>query len=91
MGNQKSQPDTTEANDTDELLGDTAEVVAQSPREVVRGQGDVQTEPHVGIVYKTRWYIMLIYCMQTLTEASVWNTWGPIQVCFKYIILLNKS
>lgn len=29
-------------------------------------------------VYKRRWYILLVYCLLTLTQAMLWNTWGPI-------------
>ncbi|XP_060078842.1 solute carrier family 49 member 4 homolog [Ylistrum balloti] len=29
-------------------------------------------------VYKRRWYILFVYCLLTLTQAMLWNTWGPI-------------
>ena len=27
---------------------------------------------------KRRWYILLLYCMFTVTQVCVWNTFGPI-------------
>ena len=30
-------------------------------------------------VYKRRWYILLIFCICSATNALKWNTWGPIQ------------
>jgi len=29
-------------------------------------------------VYKRRWYILFVYCVLSFTQATLWNTWGPI-------------
>ena len=30
-------------------------------------------------VYKTRWYILSMYCLIAILQNIMWNTWGPIQ------------
>ena len=30
-------------------------------------------------VYKTRWYILCMYCLLAILQNIMWNTWGPIQ------------
>ena len=30
-------------------------------------------------VYKTRWYILCMYCLVAILQNIMWNTWGPIQ------------
>ena len=31
-------------------------------------------------VYKIRWYILALYCLNGMFQNMVWNTWGPVQV-----------
>ncbi|KAL5009480.1 hypothetical protein ScPMuIL_011785 [Solemya velum] len=48
--------------------------------------GDVVTEVDVEIdnhnletaVYHRRWYVLALYSLLAVTNAAVWNTWGPI-------------
>ena len=30
-------------------------------------------------VYKKRWFILLVYCMNGFLQNIIWNTWGPIE------------
>lgn len=30
-------------------------------------------------IYKTRWYILFMYCLIAILQNIMWNTWGPIQ------------
>ena len=30
-------------------------------------------------VYKTRWFILLVYCINGVLQNAMWNTWGPIE------------
>ena len=30
-------------------------------------------------VYKRRWYILLVYCINGVLQNAMWNTWGPIE------------
>ena len=30
-------------------------------------------------IYKTRWYILALYCSVAVLQNMMWNTWGPIQ------------
>ncbi|XP_028404834.1 solute carrier family 49 member 4 homolog isoform X2 [Dendronephthya gigantea] len=30
-------------------------------------------------VYKKRWYILLVYCVNVILQNVMWNTWGPIE------------
>ncbi|XP_028395717.1 solute carrier family 49 member 4 homolog [Dendronephthya gigantea] len=30
-------------------------------------------------IYKRRWYILLMYCLKSMLQNMMWNTWGPIQ------------
>lgn len=30
-------------------------------------------------VFKTRWYILSLYCLTAILQNVMWNTWGPIQ------------
>lgn len=30
-------------------------------------------------VYKTRWYILVLFCGVSILQSTMWNTWGPIQ------------
>ncbi|XP_033743806.1 solute carrier family 49 member 4 homolog [Pecten maximus] len=40
--------------------------------------GHISKECEETQVYKRRWYILSVYCLLTLTQAMLWNTWGPI-------------
>jgi hypothetical protein len=31
------------------------------------------------IVYKRRWFILLVYCCNAVLQTTIWNTWGPIE------------
>ena len=30
-------------------------------------------------VYKTRWFILLVYGINAMLQGGMWNTWGPIE------------
>ena len=30
-------------------------------------------------VYKSRWFILLVYCFNGILQNAIWNTWGPIE------------
>ena len=30
-------------------------------------------------VYKKRWFILLVYCINAFLQSVIWNTWGPIE------------
>ena len=30
-------------------------------------------------VYKGRWYILFVYCINGVLQSAMWNTWGPIE------------
>ena len=30
-------------------------------------------------VYKTRWFILFVYCINGVLQNAMWNTWGPIE------------
>ena len=30
-------------------------------------------------VYKKRWFILLVYCINSILQNAMWNAWGPIE------------
>ena len=47
-------------------------------------------DPNGTVVYKRRWYIMLLFSLIALNQTSVWNTWNPltqsVQLAFNWTI-----
>ena len=40
---------------------------------------DTQTTSHTHItVYKRRWWILTVFCLLSLNQGLLWNTWSPI-------------
>ena len=37
------------------------------------------SQSHETRVYKLRWYILIVYCLNGMLQNMVWNTWSPIQ------------
>lgn len=35
-------------------------------------------------VFKTRWYILILFSLLACFQCQVWNTWGPIEVAVRY-------
>ena len=34
--------------------------------------------PPTQVVYTRRWYILIVFSVLAMMQATVWNTWGPI-------------
>ncbi|XP_013413057.1 disrupted in renal carcinoma protein 2 homolog [Lingula anatina] len=41
------------------------------------------------VYYKRRWYIVFVYCVFSLIQSVIWNTWGPITVSAEYVFDWN--
>ncbi|XP_013394520.1 disrupted in renal carcinoma protein 2 homolog [Lingula anatina] len=44
-----------------------------------------------GVVYKRRWYILIMFCLLTFTQGGIWNTWGPVTTSAKYAFGWNDG
>ena len=36
------------------------------------------------IVYRRRWYILLLFCLTNFTKTMIWSTWGPLVTSVEY-------
>ncbi|XP_071157380.1 solute carrier family 49 member 4 homolog isoform X1 [Mytilus edulis] len=43
------------------------------------------------IVYTRRWWILLIFSFNCITQTLIWNTWGPIAQSAKAVFLWNDA
>ena len=38
--------------------------------------GGIEGSP---VVYRRRWYILMIFSFHAMFQCTVWNTWGPVE------------
>lgn len=43
------------------------------------------------VIYTRRWWILLIFSFNCITQTLIWNTWGPIAQSAKAVFIWNDA